>query len=320
MTVRTGRCALVTAIGSFSAHIAIDALRAMGYRVIGCDIYPAAWVANSRDVDAFYQAPLATQGEAYRAFLQDVIEREAVDLVLPSTDYEVDALIGHREELSATVCLSSDETLAVCRDKNATYRALVEASEEACLIPTTLVAQADLDAFAYPAVCKPIDGRSSSGLFTATCADDVRRAVSDADASRYCIQPKLSGRVVTVDVVRQDAQVVAVARRELLRTLNGAGTTVEVFEHEELCALCARIARVLGVAGCVNFEFLEQEDGGFRFLECNPRLSGGVAFSCMAGYDMVANHVRCFEGEQIEPRGAVAPQIIARRYESYRMA
>lgn len=312
-------CALVTAIGSFSAYAAICSLRSMAYRIIGCDIYPAEWVVNSQDVDVFYQVPLATDVENYLSTLLRIVEREHVDIVLPSTDYEIDALLGNRDRIPATICMSSDETLRICRNKRASYLALVSHVDESNLIPTQLVSDVRLESVQYPAVCKPIDGRSSSGLFTARGAEDVFNSICVKDRSRFCIQPKLSGRVVTVDIVRQGDTVISIARRELLRTLNGAGTTVEVFTDDFLASLCVRIAGILDVVGCVNFEFLEQENGAYRFLECNPRLSGGVAFSNMSGYDMVGNHIRCFTGEKIESLEHVVPQVIARRYTEYVM-
>ena len=60
---------IVTAIGSFSAQAVIEGCRRMGFRVVGCDIYPAWWVVNSKDVDVFYQAPYATDQENYRPIM-----------------------------------------------------------------------------------------------------------------------------------------------------------------------------------------------------------------------------------------------------------
>lgn len=306
--------ALVTAIGSFSAPAAITSLRSLGYSVVGCDIYPAEWVANSLDVDAFYQVPLASETDAYLAALRDIVERERVDVILPSTDFEVDALTGRRDRVGATVCMSSDETLRKCRSKVETYRVLREGVGEQNLILTYLLDEVDLEKVTYPAVCKPVDGRSSSGLLFVGSADEARSRVPSEDWGRYCIQPKTPGHVVTVDILRHDGVTFSMPRRELLRTLNGAGTSVEVFEDAGLEALCSRIAGLLGVEGCVNFEFLEQGDGTYRFLECNPRLSGGVAFSVMSGYDFISNHVRHFTGAPVEMDFRIMPQLIARRY------
>ncbi len=109
----------------------------------------------------------------------------------------------------------------------------------------------------------------------------------------------------------------AVCRKELLRTPNGAGTSVLVFSNPTLEAICKEAASALGIQGCVNFEFIEGEDGTFSMLECNPRFSGGVEFSCMAGYDCVLNHVKCFLGEDILPSVPVKEMYIARKYEEY---
>ena len=53
--------------------------------------------------------------------------------------------------------------------------------------------------------------------------------------------------------------------------------------------------------------------------EVRPSCRSGVAFSCVAGYDMVRNHMRCFEGKPIDEMGAVESQYIARRYQEYVM-
>lgn len=310
----TTSCALVTALGSFSAPAAIASLRSLGYSVVGCDIYPREWIANSLDVDSFYRVPPANETDSYLDSLRHIVEREGVDVILPSTDFEVDALKGRRDEVGAVVCMSSDRALEVCRNKVTSYRVLHDGMGDTHLIPTTPISQANLEDGPYPMVCKPVDGRSSSGLFFAATPEELRARVAQEDWGRYCVQPKLSGRVVTVDILSHEGRTFSMPRRELLRTLNGAGTSVEVFEDAELQGLCARISELLGVEGCVNFEFIETEDGQLRFLECNPRLSGGVAFSVMSGYDFIANHVRHFMGEEVETAFRVVPQFIARRY------
>lgn len=313
------RCVLVTAIGSFSAKAVIDSLHACGARVVGCDIYPAPWVVNSDDVDAFYNVPRASEATSFIQALQHIVDAESVDMIIPSTDYEVDAIMGKRDQLGATVCMSPDESLSLCRDKLACYNALSCAIDERYLISTTLLADTNVHQQQYPAVCKPLHGRSSSGLFIVQSAESLQDKIPEVETAAYCIQPQITGSVVTVDVLQHDDMFVAIPRRELLRTLNGAGTSVEVFENHELQELCRSIAAVLGVEGCVNFEFIEQEDGSFRFLECNPRFSGGVAFSQMSGYDFVANHIRHFAGLPVDEDVEITEQFIARRYTEFIM-
>ena len=41
-------------------------------------------------------------------------------------------------------------------------------------------------------------------------------------------------------------------------------------------------------------EFIRDEEDEYHVLECNPRFSGGIAFSKAAGFDFVRAHLDCF--------------------------
>ena len=321
MTIATNKpTVLVTAIGSFSAQAVIDSLHGMGCRVIGCDIYPREWVANTQLVDVFYQAPLVRDRDQYYEMIRRVVGDERVDFIFPLTDLEVDALNAVRDSLGATLCLSSSETLSICRDKYRAYDFLHEVIPDS-VIPTERLADCDMHALRYPVICKPVDGRSSCGLFKAFCEKELRQHLDHIDADRYCVQPMINGTVVTVDVVRNDATgaTACVPRKELLRTLNGAGTSVYVFRDQELERMVRLIADKLRIHGCVNFEFIQSDDGSFHFLECNPRFSGGLSFTLDSGYDCVVNHLRCFTGQDIDEPMNMRVGYIARKYADYLM-
>ncbi|MCD8082767.1 MAG: ATP-grasp domain-containing protein [Clostridiales bacterium] len=329
---------LVTAIGSFSAEAVIRGCKEMGFRVVGCDIYPAKWVANSRDVDVCYLSPPGSDGAAYRSFLAEVCEKEGIGWILPLTDVEVDAIQAWRlldpqmGGLRAVVCMSGTETIDYCRNKEKIETFLSE--RKLCrTIPGRWLTRVFLSEassgygdMTFPQVIKPVDGRSSQGLHIvqdpaqmAYWSTALRRT-----SSRYLVQPKIEGDVITVDVVRdpQSGDCVCLPRRELLRTSNGAGTSVYVFRDEALERECQDMAAALDICGCVNFEFIESKETGGReyyFLECNPRFAGGVAFSRVAGYDMVKNHLNVFLGNGIEPVGRIREMHVSRRYEEYGM-
>lgn len=326
---------LVTAVGSFSAGAVIETCKREGYRVIGCDIYPARWVVSSQDVEVFYKAPYATQKEEYVAFIRQVCREQHVDYVVPLTDVEVDVFTElEPDALGVRVCISGPEAIGLCRNKYKMEQFLKPLG--ICeTIPGKLLSEVsewEVDTMDYPVVVKPCNGRSSQGLCMVESREQMVQVMKECrpEAENYLVQPKLAGAVVTVDVVREpgSGKTVCLPRRELLRTLNGAGTSVYVFRDEQLEKQCRAIAGAVGVEGCVNLEFVEVpgEDGApdtgrrtWYFLECNPRFAGGVAFSGRAGYDMVKNHMRCFEGEPIEEMEEIKPQYIARRYQEYVM-
>lgn len=312
---------LVTAIGSFSADIVIKNLKKMGFRVIGCDIYPKEWIADAYQVNTFYQAPYATSESDYIAFIHRVCKEEQISVVLPSTDVEVDVLNRNREwfeQNGVMLCISSADTLSLCRDKRNTQRFIQEHVAQIRTIQTREASGFSCPPESYPVVCKPLDGRSSQGLHYIRSEEEWKSFLKTETIDRYIVQPYIAGSVVTVDVIRDCYDhCVAVPRKELLRTLNGAGTSVYVFHDEKLEANCTVLASKLGILGCVNFEFILDDEGTYHFIECNPRFSGGVEFSCIVGYDCVSNHIRAFEGKQIEPFEIRHNQYIARKYEEY---
>lgn len=305
---------LLTAIGSASAHAAQASLKAAGYRVVGCDIYPKTWNVNAADVDAFLNVPLATDAEGYAAALLGAVREHQIDYIIPLTDVEVDALAPRKAAfaaLGATVCCPDEPVAALCRDKLRMAETLRVAGL-AQVIPTYTAGTLPKD-LPFPLMLKPQRGRSSQAQVVVHGADELTWALSlRAD---YIIQPFIAGDIYTVDCAR-DARggMVALTRRELLRTVNGLGTTVEICPAHPLDAVCKAIMAHVGLVGAVNMEFIAS-GGAYSFLEVNPRFSGGVGFSALAGYDFALAMLRCHAGQAIPVPPAFTPMTIAQRYE-----
>ncbi len=314
------RTALVTAIGSVAGDIVIKSLKKMGWRVVGCDIYPGQWLADSANVDAFYQAPYATDTENYLSFMERVCQAENVEMILPLIDVEVDIFSHNRtwfEEKNIVLCISPRQTLDICRDKKLFQEFVDENCPDIMTIPTSFLRDVDIPEWGFPVVCKPYNGRSSLNLHYINDAEQWKGFTASADPDVYLVQPCVNGSRIVADVVAQGDRAVVVLRRELISTVNGCGTSVYMYRDEQLEEKCRRLARYLGIMGCVNFEFILDEDGQYHIIECNPRFSGGTEFSCLAGYDCVKNHVRCFCGEEIEDVSYGPNRYIARKYEEF---
>jgi len=304
---------LITAAGSAAAPAALQSLRAHGCRVVACDIYPRAWNEACVEADAFFQAVPATDAPAYVRQLEAEARREGIDFLLPLTDVEVDVLCGQKERFQAagcTLCVPDAPAARLCRDKLAMTRA-IEAAGVCQTIPTFSPYGTEPPAHAYPLLLKPVRGRSSQGRTVVSDAAAYHAALSQRDD--YIAQPFLEGDVYTVDVAR-DARgnVQCLARRELLRTVSGLGTTVRVLPGHPLEAVCARIAALAGVVGVVNMEFIVQPERAY-FLEVNPRFSGGVGFSLAAGVDFPWLQLLCHRGDPLPPRPDVPQVTLARR-------
>jgi len=308
---------LVTAIGSFAADCVIHNLKEIGCRVVGSDIYPKEWIADSCTVDEFYQMPYADSSE-YIYTIKDICKNEKIKYIFPLTDVEVDILNENRhwfEDNNIAVCISSTATIALCRNKSLLEKHLSK-EDYVKTIPTQMVKDAKNIPDSFPVVCKPYDGRSSQGVEYLHNDEEWQVFIDNNDITKYIVQPYIEGDICTVDVVRQrdGKKAVAIPRQELLRTLNGAGTSVYVFRDKVLEELSIKIADRLNIVGCVNFEFIKDKKNNYHFLECNPRFSGGVKFSCIAGYDCVYNHLKCFLNQEIDSLNMLHNIYVARKY------
>lgn len=288
---------LLTAIGSMSALCAINKLHEAGHRVVGCDIYPKEWHYEATLCDVFAQSPYARAKE-YIPFLIELAKKENVKYIFPLTDLEIDIINRHRDEFekeNLVVCLSSPETLSVVRDKYALFKAF-ENDSRVPSIPTVYGGD-DLSTLSYPCVGKPKGGRSSEGLFY---LQSKKQLDNIEDKTDYLFQEKVEGNVCCVDLVRDanSGNSFCVPREELLRTKNGAGTTVRVFNDTALANLVKYIASKLDIKGVVNMEFIKNEKG-YYLIDINPRFSAGIAFSCKTGYDFINAHLACFSDGEI---------------------
>ena len=277
---------LVTAIGSFSADIVIKKMHQNGCFVVGTDIYPKEWIVDAFNVDKFYKVPMAIDSEKYINCLLDICTHNKIDFIFPLTDPEIDILNAYRdrfEQISAQICMSDHNTICLCRNKQKTEDFL-RSTNKCEVINSYDLNTLEKEAITYPIVCKPINGRSSQGL-----------KIFEDSRSFYSFY----------------------ARRELLRTSIGAGISVQIIRNDILERQCKIIAESMNILGCVNFEFIETADGMHYFLECNPRFSGGVEFSVIAGYDFITNHWKCFINSEIDTVAQIKEQFISRKYEEY---
>ena len=293
---------LITAAGSASALPALRRYQVAGMRVIACDIYPREWNAASMAADAFFQALTVTDEAAYVQQMLDAVRTYQVDALIPLTDVEVDVLCSRKAEflaLGCILCTPEEAVVRLCRDKLRMAQRL-EAAGLCRTIPTYEVKEAPQT---YPLMLKPRSGRSSQGQAVVRSQEEFDTAIARRDD--YIVQPFITGNIFTVDVARDaSGQVQALAREELLRTGNGLGTTVQVYDHHPLENICAGIAREIGLVGVVNMEFIYHGEEYF-FLEVNPRFSGGTGFSMKAGMDTAMLMLVCHQGQAIGQRDAV---------------
>jgi carbamoyl-phosphate synthase large subunit len=112
---------LLSAAGAPGAARLIRALKDNGERetrVVGTDMNPDSIGAHL--CDAFHVVPAGSDA-GYPDAILDLVERESVDVVLPQSSFDLDALSVRREEFAVPVLVSSPDTVFRSNDKAETY-------------------------------------------------------------------------------------------------------------------------------------------------------------------------------------------------------
>lgn len=313
---------LVTSIGSYSADNAIKTLKENGYCIIGCDIYPKEWIANSLELDEFRQAPRISNQEEYFNFIVNICKELKLDYILPLIDYEVDLLSEKKdwlyENFNVIVCTSNFESVKTCRNKYILPKKISN-KNITNLIPTELLENLELERISYPSIIKPVSGRSSQGIKIINSIEELKNFILFNDVEDYIIQPFIEGDIIVTDVIRNSTSedIVSISRKELLRNSTGAGTTVEILLDNRFNEISSRLVKELNIEGTVCIEYVLTKNDEIYLLEINPRFSGGIVFSYMAGYDFIKNHLNVFTNLEIEHQPNVSNLIIARKYGEY---
>lgn len=304
---------LLTSVGSFSGPYVIDALSASGHHVLGTDINPISVLPSIDKLGSFYQVPHSQDADAYLCRLREIIRQEAVDAVIALTDPEVDLLAargGFFGDTGVVMLMPRSHQVSLVRDKLRMSQHMTEGG--LLTIPTAETLDSSVGNFGFPMIAKLRTGRSSIGLRRLNSEDDISPSLKVE--GRYIFQPHLDGDVITVDIVSDpDAgNFCYMPRLEHIRTANGAGMTVEVFEDESLTSTVNRLCALSKLRGCFNVEFIRNNDG-YHLMDINPRFSAGIGFSLCAGYDFVNNHIACFTGNSIEKLNVCRTGIYFRR-------
>jgi len=124
----------------------------------------------------------------------------------------------------------------------------------------------------------------------------------------------LPGRELTVDVYGGQRTADAVVRTRD-RIVNGISFQGTVISHPVLESVCKSLTLGLGLRYAHGFQFKEDEGGNPKLLECNPRIQGTMAASCLAGQNFIYKGVCEVLGEaDVQPINSREGATIFYRY------
>ncbi|MGG7036239.1 MAG: ATP-grasp domain-containing protein [Flavobacterium sp.] len=231
-------------------------------RLIGTDI--AGFTPGNHLCDVSYKVPYSFD-ESYIPTLQNIIEKENVDLVIPSTDYEVYYLAANKEKFSAMILASEAKTAKTYLDKYETYQYLS--------LNNIPFAQSwlpeDYDFSAGEIIAKPREGRGSRGIL-------INPENPKSLPKGYMVQPLVKGKEITTAVyVDKEGKLHGLFTME--RALTN-GTTTEsrvVFDYDEkVLDIAQKMIDLGGLIGSFNIQSIVTDDNNIIPFEINCRISG----------------------------------------------
>ncbi len=310
---------LVTAIGSMSSEAVIQTLHNEGHNVIATDYYPASYNPISNVCIAFSQMPLAYD-TLYCEKLLLFAQANKCEAIIPLTDPEVDALSVNQklfENAGIKLWLAPSHIIQNVRDKSVWHKLLANV-QHFHIIPTYHSYQELTENYTGKFVAKRVKGRSSEGIYFSNTSENKR-----INENGYIFQPFIEGEICTVDFVvhPQSKEVICVPRIELSRTINGAGTVVRIAPINLFQAAIVELVETLKISGAMNCEFISDAHGQLWLMDINPRFSAGVAFSTLAGYNIIKACIECFTKPSLTPCTKIEPNIIlVKRYVEFKQS
>ncbi len=255
-----------------------SAVHLIGMDVVihGCD--SQAFCIGQYGVDEFWQCPLLTEltPEAVIAYCH----QHHITAIIPTRDDDLEFYARHHAVLAQEgiqVMVSSLETILTCLDKKLFTEFLEKRNFP--VIPTFLSLGA-CQSETY--VVKKRRGAGAHGIGLQLSLKQAEEYAQHLQQPIF--QPYVKGKEWSVDLYRSFAgQVKGCVARLRNFIVNGESQVTTTVHFPALEQLCQEMADALDIQGHAVFQVLEDVQGRFHVIECNPRFGGASTASLAVG-------------------------------------
>lgn len=255
-----------------------------------CKLYgidSTSLTAGMRASDVFYVVS-PTISDSYIDELCDIVRREKINLVIPTTDHDLLELSQNTdrlEELGCFVLVPSPDVVQTFQDKRQAFKFL---TDKGFRTPKTWLPSdiKDRNGVVLPCFLKPWDGYASRG---ATIVNTREELEFYCNRIPNCIvQEYIKGEEITCDVFVDSAgKVRCVVPRKRIEVRAGEVNKAQINKDQKVIEIVSSLVSVLDVKLCVlTIQLLRTNDNCLYFIEINPRFGGGVPLAIKAGADL----------------------------------
>lgn len=258
---------------------------------------------KSRYIAALHRLPTYLLGaDSWADALLELIERERIAMVFPTSDASLLMLLRHADRLGRErLAVPNPEAAAIFTDKAATRRLAFECGVPVCggrPLAAEDSAEALVRCFGLPLVLKPrhswqpdsLEGKLSAIIVRSR--DALERALAAGLAGQWVVEAFFAGTGLGLSVLARDGVIAAAIQHRRLQEENETGpSTRRVTETitPRLLAWSRDLAQATRLTGVAMFEFRWNAGHDEHvLLEVNPRFWGSLQLAIAAGIDFPA--------------------------------
>jgi carbamoyl-phosphate synthase large subunit len=255
---------LVTGIGGNVGQGVLRNIKDLNFDIflVGTDI--ASFTAGNYLCDATHQVPYSYDPN-FISVINEIVNLYKVDLIIPTTDYEVYFLSLHHDKINATIAASEATIAKKYLDKYLTY-----VHHHSLGIPFAKTwLPSEFNNEVSDIIVKPREGRGSRGIHL--------NPPSPKDFSDdYLIQPLHKGiEITTAFYVKKDGTLhgLFTMERELSNGATSKSKTIKTYD-QKLQEIIAKMIQIKGLKGSLNLQSIVDENNEIIPFEVNCRISG----------------------------------------------
>jgi carbamoyl-phosphate synthase large subunit len=285
---------LISGAGGSTAVGAIKSLRMakLDVKITAVDSNPLS--AGFHLADNYYVVSPALD-KMFMGEIRKIIEKEKIDLIMPTSGFDILPLSLHRDILSemGVVCYFSDyPVVKVCDSK---YKFYTKIEGKFPLAAFSLHHNVGQD---YPVIVKPIYGKGSRDTYICRSEATVIHIMGRHENMLVC--EYLPGKEYTIDVLSDlHGRPLCAVPRERIETKAGISSKGKVLKDKKMENLCKSLAKYLGLKGPSCMQMKEDKDGVLKFIEVNPRMGGGTIMTALSGVNIPHLILKLYNEETI---------------------
>lgn len=275
----------IHSVNSLSLVKLLKDLKSYNIEVVGSDVLPMGEYAGSLLVDKYYISPSIRDEEEYLAFLNNIYQKEHIDLLIPASDAEALFLAKYKGEISVPFFLADEATVRFFKDKLICSQKL---KEQGFLIPPIITDLRNENKVIF----RKRVSVNSQGIYIVDLSKE--KYIRNYFNNDYFIQKYIEGETFIVDVLSDiNGEPHIIIPRKTVEIKDGTAYRSQIVYDEQLIELTKRICALYKLPGFCNIDF-KKSNNNFYFIENNVRFAGSGIFSAIASFNYLKVYIDHF--------------------------